>query len=804
MKPYNPSVIEPKWQKIWDEEHRFEVPNHAEGKENRYVLIEFPYPSGKGLHTGHVRSYSAMDAVARKLRLQGYNVLFPMGCDAFGLEAERTAIREHKFPQEIVARNIATFKKQLKSLGLSVDWSREVNTSDPSYYKWTQWLFLQFVKHGLAEKREMMVNYCPNCGVLANEEVEDGKCCQCGSQTTQKDKSQWVLKITKYGERLADDLQYTKYMQHIKTSQINWIGKSEGVEVDFDTTVGVKFSIFTTCIETIFGITFMVVAPDGKIVDKLKPYIKNWAEVEAYRKETAKKSEFVRKELNKEKTGVILEGVQAINPVNGKKVPIYAGDFVLASYGTGAVMAVPTHDQRDYEFADKYGIDKIVVISGGDTSAKAFEKADYLGKGCKLVNSGEFNGLTVEEAKVAITNMLAAKGVARKTLNFRMTDWVFSRQRYWGEPIPMIYCEHCGWQPVPEDQLPLLLPKVESYEANKEGESPLAAITDWVNTTCPKCGGPAKRETDTMPGWAGSSWYFMRYCDPHNDKEFASLDALKAWLPVNLYNGGNEHTARHLLYARFWNKFFYDIGISPVLEPFERRVSQGIVLGSNGVKMSKSLGNVVDPLEVIADYGADALRVWEAFMGDYFETVNWSDDGTKACYKLLNRIWNMQEIISTDTAKTSKLNYAINHAIKKVSADIDNIKFNTAISEIMTCVNEIYKVGAISAEQYKTLITLISPFAPHIAEELFEVCNFGAIKDATWPVADESALVLDTIEVPVQVNGKIRGVVVVSTSATQDEVIAQAKANADVARYLGGVQIKKIIYVPKKILNIII
>ena len=801
MKQYNPSEIEKKWQKIWEEERRFEVNNHEPGKENRYVLIEFPYPSGKGLHTGHVRSYSAMDAVARKLRMQGYNVLFPMGCDAFGLEAERTAIREKKLPQEIVARNIATFKKQLTSLGLSVDWSREVNTCDPDYYKWTQWLFLQFVKHGLAEKREMLVNYCPNCGVLANEEVEDGKCAQCGQATTQKPKNQWVLKITEYAERLADDLELTKYMPHIKTSQINWIGKSEGVEVDFDTTANQKFSIFTTCIETIFGITFMVVAPESKIVDNLKPYITNWEEVEKYRKETAKKSEFFRSELNKDKTGVKLEGVWAINPVNGKKVPIFAGDFVIASYGTGAVMAVPTHDQRDFEFADKYGIDKIQVISGRSVEESAFEKGEYLGKGCTLINSGDFDGQTVEQAKKSITQWLESKGVARKRLNFKLTDWVFSRQRYWGEPIPMIHCEKCGWVPVPDKDLPVTLPKTDNYEANKEGESPLAEISEWVNTTCPCCGAPAKRETDTMPGWAGSSWYYMRYCDPHNDKEFASMDALKAWLPVNLYNGGNEHTVRHLLFARFWNKFFYDIGISPIKEPFESRVSQGIVLGSNGVKMSKSLGNVVDPLDVIAQFGADSLRVWESFMGDYFETVNWSDDGTKACYRLLNRIWSMQEFVTENNQ--SKLDYAINHAIEKVTADLDNMKFNTAIAEIMTCVNEVYKVNAIGKEQYKTLITLISPFAPHIAEELFEVCGFGAYKNAQWPVANKEALVKDTVEIPVQVNGKIRAVIVVSADLSNDEVIAVAKQNADVARYLTN-EPKKVIYVPKKILNFIV
>lgn len=802
MKQYNPAEIEPKWQQQWSKEGRFEVQNHVPGKQNKYVLIEFPYPSGKGLHTGHVRSYSAMDAVARKLRMQGYNVLFPMGCDAFGLEAERTAIREKKLPQEIVTRNIAMFKKQLQKLGLSVDWSREINTSDPDYYKWTQWQFLQFYKHGMAEKREMLVNYCSNCGVLANEEVEDGKCCQCGRETVQKPKEQWVLKITKYAERLVKDLDLTDYMQHIKTSQKNWIGMSQGVEVEFNTTAGVKFSIFTTCIETIFGITFMVVAPDGKIVDELKPYITNWNEVTEYRKQTAKKSDFMRTELNKDKSGVELKGIKAINPVNGKEVPVYAGDFVIASYGSGAVMAVPTHDQRDFEFAEKHNIpERIQVISGGDVTEKAFENTEYLGKGCTLVNSGEFSGQIVEEAKENITNWLVKKGLARKTLNFRMTDWGFSRQRYWGEPIPMIYCEKCGWQPVPENELPVTLPRVDNYEPDKDGNSPLARINSFVNTTCPCCGGKAKRETDTMPGWAGSSWYFMRYCDANNSKEFANIEALKAWLPVDLYNGGNEHTTRHLLYARFWNKFLYDIGLSPVLEPFKSRIAQGIVLGSNGVKMSKSLGNVVDPLDIIAQYGADALRVWEAFMGDYFETVNWSDDGTKSAYRLLTRIWNMQEFIKNDNV--ADLDYAINHAIQKVTSDIDNIKFNTAIAEIMTCTNEIYKVNAIGRQQYKTLICLISPFAPHIAEELFEVCGFGKFKDATWPVADQSKLVKNTLELPVQVNGKVRAVMQIAVGLSEDEVKAAAQSNPDVSKHLTG-QIKKVIYVPGKILNFIV
>ena len=803
IRKYEPLKIEKKWQSIWEKEETYKVPNHADGKENEYILIEFPYPSGIGLHLGHCRSYTAIDAYARKERLCKKNVLFPFGTDAFGLEAERTAIREHKLPQEIVARNIKTFQSQVKELGLSFDWSRTINSCDEDYYKWTQWQFIQFFKKGLAEKQETTVNWCPNCGVLSNEEVEDGKCCQCHAETTQKAKQQWVLKMTEYGDRLADDLSKTEYLDHIKTSQLNWIGKSEGVEVDFEIKQGGKFSIFTTCIETIFGITFMVLAPESKVVDSLRDKIKNWKEVEEYRKQTAKKSEFDRTEMNKEKSGLKLEGISAINPANGKEVDVYIGDFVLANYGTGAVMAVPTHDQRDFEFAEKFGIPKIQVIDGADVSEKAFEKQDYLGKGCKLINSGEFSGLTVEDAKVKITEKLIEKGVARKKHNFKMRDWIFSRQRYWGEPIPMVYCEKCGWVPVPENELPITLPKVDSYEPTKDGESPLSAIPEFVNTICPKCGAPAKRETDTMPGWAGSSWYFLRYCDPHNDKEFASMDALKAWLPVALYNGGNEHTTRHLLYARFWVKVLYDLGLVPVDEPFKKRISQGLILGTDGKKMSKSAGNGVDPRIMIDRYGADSLRVWMSFIGEYSESASWSEEGLKACNKLLSRIWNMQEMV-TEKSEESELAFAVHSAIKKVTSDIDNTKFNTAISAIMILVNEIYRLGKVGREDYKNLILLISPFAPHIANELFEVMKFGTkIEDATWPVFDESKLVKNEIELPVQINGKVRGVITVSVDAGEDEVLAAAKENKEISKYLTG-NIIKVIFVPKKILNIIV
>lgn len=798
-------AIEKKWQDIWEKEKRFEVNNHEEGKQNAYILIEFPYPSGKGLHTGHVRSYSALDAVARKKRMQGFNVLFPMGCDAFGLEAERTAIKEHKLPQEIVARNIATFKEQLKMVGLSVDWSRAISTCDPEYYKWTQWQFLQFYKHGLAEKQETTVNWCPNCGVLANEEVEGGYCCQCHSEVQQKSKAQWILKMTKYADRLAEDLKDTDYMDHIKTSQINWIGRSEGEKVTFKIKQGGEFDIFTTCIETIYGITFMVLAPEHPLVDTLKDKIENWDEVQEYVKNAKRKSDFERSELNKEKSGVCLKGITAINPVNGREVPIYLGDFVLVSYGSGAVMAVPSHDQRDYEFALAHDIDFIKVIEGkNEKQGMAYEKQDYLGAKAKLINSEEFSGLIVEEAKKKIAEKLEKMGVAEKQVNFKMRDWVFSRQRYWGEPIPMIYCEHCGWQPVPEDQLPITLPIVDSYEPTPDGESPLSLIEDWVNTTCPKCGGHAKRETDTMPGWAGSSWYFMRYCDPNNEKEFASMDALKSWLPVDLYNGGNEHTTRHLLYARFWNKFLYDIGLSPVSEPFKSRISQGLVLGSNGVKMSKSLGNVVDPRDVINEYGADSLRVWEAFMGDYFQSVNWSDEGVKSCNKFITRVYNFQDILVDGDEYTKELSVSLHTAIKKVTNDIDNVKFNTAISALMILSNDIAKVGRINKAEYKTLLTLLNPFAPHITEEIWTNQGFEPhIKDATWPTYDENKLVKDEVEYALQINNKIITRENLSTSLSNEEIENYVKNNSAIQNALNGKSIVKVIVIKDRLVNVI-
>lgn len=795
--------IEKKWQNTWEQEKRFEAKNHVDGKENKYILIEFPYPSGIGLHMGHCRSYTAIDAYARKKRLEGYNVMFPFGTDAYGLEAERTAIKEHKKPQEIVARNIKTFQDQVKSIGLSIDWSRTINTCDPEYYKWTQWQFIQFFKAGLAEKRAMTVNFCPNCGVLANEEVEDGTCCQCHAETTQKAKAQWVLKMTEYGERLNDDLKDTDFMEHIKTSQINWIGKSKGVEVEFEIEGGGKLSIFTTCIETIYGITFVVVAPESTLVDSLKDRIKNWDEVEKYRKETAKKSEFDRSQMNKDKSGVKLDGIMAINPVNNKRVPIYLGDFVIASYGTGAVMAVPSHDQRDYEFALKYNIPMIQVIEG-DVSEHALEKADYLDHKHKLINSEEFSGMLVEDAKEKITEKLVNLNIAKVKLNFKMRDWIFSRQRYWGEPIPMIYCEHCGWVPVPDDQLPVELPHVENYEPTKDGESPLSVMTDWVNTSCPKCNRPAKRETDTMPGWAGSSWYYLRYCDAHNDKEFASFDALKSWLPIDLYNGGNEHTTRHLLYARFWNKFLYDMHLSPVSEPFKRRISQGLILGADGKKMSKSAGNGVDPKEIIARYSADALRLWMSFIGDYFESASWSEDGVKACQKFINRVINLQDVLVAGDEVSKDLEVAIHTAIKKVSLDIDGIKFNTAISALMILLNEIAKVGKINNAEYKILLTLLNPFAPHITEEIWTNLGYSpAIKDAVWPKWDENKLVKSEIEYALQINNKIITKLDISTNLNNSEIEALVLSNEKIVSALNGRTIVKIIVIPNRLVNII-
>ena len=756
-KTYNPSVIEKKWQAYWEENQTFKTDVWDFSKPKYYALDMFPYPSGVGLHAGHPEGYTATDIMSRMKRMQGYNVLHPMGYDSFGLPAEQYAVSTGNHPNGFTEQNIETFSKQLKELGFDYDWTKMLATSDPKFYKWTQWIFKQLYLDGYAKYIDMPVNWCEELGtVLSNDEVIDGKSERGGYPVVRKNMKQWVIDQVAFADKLLEGLNEIDWPESTKEMQRHWIGRSEGVEVDFQIVGGGSFSIYTTCIETIYGITFMVLAPDGQIVKDLMPRIENKEEVEAYIAETLKKNDMDRTELNKTKSGCRLQGISAINPVNGKEVPLFIGDFVLANYGTGAVMAVPSHDQRDFEYAIVHNIPMIQVIDGGDVSEKAFEKYDYLGKGCKLMNSEEFTGLTVEEAKVAITDKLISMGVARKKLNFKMRDWIFSRQRYWGEPIPMVKCEKCGWVPVADKDLPITLPNVDSYEPTKDGESPLSTIPEWVNTTCPCCGAPAKRETDTMPGWAGSSWYFIRYCDPHNDKEMCSQDAMKAWLPVNLYNGGNEHTTRHLLYARFWVKFLYDIGVSPIDEPFSRRISQGLILGSDGKKMSKSAGNGVDPREVIAEYGTDALRLWMSFIGDYFDKAAWSDEGVKACNKFLNRVWNLQDILVDGDDYSKELSYEINYAIKKVTEDMDNVKFNTAIAALMILANEVQKVGKINKAEYKTLLTLLNPFAPHITEEVWTVQNFEPhIKDAVWPVWDEAKLVKDEVEYAVQINNKI-------------------------------------------------
>lgn len=794
MKTYDFREIEKKWQAVWAQDKRFETKDKVDGKENAYILIEFPYPSGKGLHIGHMRSYTALDALARRLRLQGKNVLFPMGIDAFGLEAERTAIREHIPPQQVVARNTATFREQLSRVGLSIDWSRFISTCDPEYYKWTQWQFLQFFKKGIAYKGTANVNYCPNCGILANEEVENGTCCQCHAETEQKTIPQWMMKMTAYADRLIDDLDETDYLPHIKTSQINYVGRSYGVEVDFQIKQGGNIKIFTTCIETIFGCTFVVLAPEHPLLKTLKPHIKNWDAVQAYCQQAGRKSEFERSQMAKDKSGCRLEGITAINPVNGKEVAVYIADFVLCNYGTGAVMAVPTHDQRDYEFAEKHNIPMIQVISG-KIDGCALEKADYLAQNATLMNSAQFDGQTVQDAKVNITKWLAEKGVARETKNYKMHDWVFARQRYWGEPIPIIHCPHCGMVPVPEKDLPVLLPTTQSYEATHDGQSPLAKIEDWVNVKCPTCGADAKRETDTMPGWAGSCWYFIRYCDPHNDKAFADPEKMKAWLPITLYNGGNEHTTRHLLYARFWTKFLHDQGLFPLNEFCKARISQGIILGEGGVKMSKSLGNTVDPRDVADQYGTDALRLWVLFIGDYQEVAVWSNDGVKACHRLLQRVWALQDKVVDGNDYSPALKYLFNYSIKKITADMESMKYNTAVSQIMILMNAIEKQGTINRFEYQTLLTLLNPFAPHITEELWP-----AIKDATWPMVDESALVQDTVEIVVQINAKIVGRLTINT--TDDEAKVVEKCRAEIKNIPAAV--KKTIYVKNKLVNFIV
>ena len=801
---YNFLEVEKKWQDYWDKNESFKAVT-GDKKDPYYILVEFPYPSGAGLHVGHVRSYTAQDALARMKRMQGYNVLYPMGWDAFGAPAEQYAIKNHIHPKEAVKENIKTFKGQMKSLGFSFDWSREFSTTDPEYYKWTQWQFLQFYKHGMAYKDTIPVNWCPTCkSVLSNEDAAGGVCERCGSPVEQREKSQWMLRMSDYSEDLLKGLDDTNFAPRVKLGQINWIGKSTGVELDVKIVGGGSFSIFTTCIETVYGITFFVIAPDGKLIKELMPRVTNKEEVEAYIKETAKKSSMDRTELNKGKTGCKVEGVMAINPINGKEVPIFLGDFVLGDYGTGAVMAVPSHDQRDFEYAKEHNLEMLQVIDGRDTTESAFEKQDYLGKGCKLINSEEFTGLTVEEAKDAITDKLVKMGIARKVNNYKMRDWIFSRQRFWGEPIPMIYCEKCGWQPMKEEDLPLLLPDVAEYEPTENGESPLANITDWVNTTCPCCGGPAKRETDTMPNWAGSSWYFLRFMDAHNDKEFASMDAMKYWKRVDWYNGGMEHTARHLLYARFWVQFLYNIGLVPNKEMIWTRVSHGMVLGSNNEKMSKSKGNVINPDDIVKEYGADTLRVYEMFMGDYTQDAPWSTDSLKGCKRFIDKVIRLKDKVVEGDNYSPKLESIIHKTIKKVQTDLSNMSYNTAVSALMILANSYDDAESITKEDYRLLLTLLNPIAPHITEELNETLGFKPICESSWPVYDEAKTIDSEIEIPVQFNGKLKATIMAPLDSDEACIKEIVHNNETVCGLLEGKTIVKEIYVKNKIYNIVV
>ena len=799
---YNHKKIEKKWQNYWDEKESFKAVT-GDKKEPYYILVEFPYPSGAGLHVGHVRSYTAQDALARMKRMQGYNILYPMGWDAFGAPAEQYAIKNHIHPKDAVKENIKTFKGQMKDLGFSFDWSREFSTTDPEYYKWTQWQFLQFYKHNMAYKDTIPVNWCPTCKtVLSNEDAAGGVCERCGAEVVQKEKSQWMLRMSDYSEDLLKGLDDTNFAERVKLGQINWIGKSEGVELDVNIVDGGKFSIFTTCIETIYGITFFVIAPDGKLIKELMPRVKNKEEALRYIKETAKKSAMDRTELNKGKSGCKLEGIMAINPVNGKEVPVFLGDFVLGDYGTGAVMAVPSHDQRDFEYAKEHNLEMIQVIDGRETDSSAFEKHDYLGKGCKLINSEEFTGLTVEESKIAITDKLEKQGIARRVNNYKMRDWIFSRQRFWGEPIPMIHCDKCGWVPMDEKDLPLLLPDVAEYEPTEDGESPLANITDWVNTTCPKCGSPAKRETDTMPNWAGSSWYFLRFMDPHNDKEFASMDAMKYWNRVDWYNGGMEHTARHLLYARFWVQFLYNIGLVPKKEMIWTRVSHGMVLGSNNEKMSKSKGNVINPDDIVNEYGADTLRVYEMFMGDYTQDAPWSTDSLRGCKRFIDKVIRLKDKVSSEEGYSKKLEPIIHKTIKKVQNDLTTMAYNTAVSSLMILTNSMDNEKSITKDEYHLLLTLLNPIAPHITEELNEMIGFTPICETTWPVYDETKTIDNEIEIPVQINGKVKGTIKIALD--EDENTVKSKAKEAVTNSLDGKTIVKEIYVKNKIYNIVV
>ena len=799
---YDHKQVEKKWQDIWDEKQCFHAENDSD-KEKFYALVEFPYPSGQGLHVGHPRSYTALDIVARKKRMQGYNVLYPMGWDAFGLPTENFAIKNHVHPAEVTKKNIARFKSQLKSLGLSFDWSREINTTDPSYYKWTQWIFLQLFKKGLAYKKEMSVNWCTSCKcVLANEEVVNGVCERCGSEVVHKTKSQWMLAITKYAQRLIDDLEDVDYIERVKIQQRNWIGRSTGAEVDFKTTEGDTLTVYTTRPDTLFGATYMVISPEHPMIEQWADKLNNIEDVRAYREEAARKSDFERTELNKDKTGVKLDGVAAINPVNGKQIPIFVSDYVLMGYGTGAIMAVPAHDDRDWEFAKKFGCEIIEVVSGGeDVQKAAFTAKDETGI---LVNSDFLNGKTVKDAIPAMIEWLGEKGIGHAKVQYKLRDWVFSRQRYWGEPIPIVKCDKCGYVALPEDQLPLELPNVTSYEPTDNGESPLAHMTDWVNTTCPCCGGPAKRETDTMPQWAGSSWYFLRYMDPHNDKALASPEALKYWSPVDWYNGGMEHTTLHLLYSRFWHKFLYDIGVVPTKEPYAKRTSHGMILGENGEKMSKSRGNVVNPDAIVDTYGADTMRLYEMFIGDFEKAAPWSPKSIKGCRRFLERVWALADKVQDGDTYSEQHEVLMNRTIKKVGEDADNLKANTAIAALMTMLNEFYDKGVNKAE-YKTFLALLNPFAPHITEELWQqMGETGLLSVAPWPTYDEAKTVESMVELAVQVNGKLKCTIKLAVDADKQTAIDTALAEEKVQHAIEGKQIVKQIVVPGKIVNLVV
>ena len=798
---YEFNRIERKWQDRWAKAGCYHAVT-GDPKPKYYALVEFPYPSGQGLHVGHARPYTAMDVVARKRRMEGYNVLFPMGYDAFGLPTENYAIKNHIHPAKVTHDNIANFTKQLKMLGYSFDWDRVVDTTDPGYYKWTQWIFLQLFKKGLAYKTSMPVNWCTSCKcVLANEEVVNGVCERCGSEVIRKEKSQWMLKITEYAQRLIDDLDQVDFIERVKTQQKNWIGRSTGAEVTFHTTQGDDLVVYTTRPDTLFGATYMVLSPEHPYINKWKDVLTNWDDVAAYVEAAARKSDFERTELVKEKTGVKLEGVKGINPVNGKEIPIFISDYVLVSYGTGAIMAVPAHDDRDWEFAKKFGCDIIEVVQGGDIEKEAFTLKDDTGI---MVNSDFLNGLTVKDAIPAMKKWLTEKGIGHEKVNYKLRDWVFSRQRYWGEPIPLVKCPKCGWVPLPEDQLPLLLPEVDSYEPTDNGESPLAPMTDWVNTTCPHCGGPAQRETDTMPQWAGSSWYFLRYMDPHNDKALASPEALKYWGQVDWYNGGMEHTTLHLLYSRFWHKFLYDLGVVPFAEPYHKRTSHGMILGEGGEKMSKSRGNVVNPNDVVDQYGADTMRTYIMFIGDFEKAAAWSDNAVKGCKRFLDRIWNLADQVKDADAYGKDNEAAIHKTIKKVSDDIENMKFNTAIAALMSLTNQFYDKGVNKAE-FKTMLQLLSPFAPHMADELWERFGFeGMACTSSWPVYDESKTVASEVTIAVQVGGKLKTTVTVPTDSEQDAVLAVVTADSKIQKLMEGKDLVKVIHVPNKLMNLIL